>query len=230
VFLNGGSNFEENRELHKFLVSTYRVLLDGRISRIRPYAERILDGTVHTLDEVADQISRQFLRIDASAQVDRDWLKSSLNKVDKKRARRVFNAMLLPEKSLGWGAQGFDPLNFGQAARNYQVDHLIPERMRTENAQGDAEIDTLRNFAPLRTNQNRVAKTTSCSTKLASGGVYDAVLQNTPYHPYVQWLVQYHAAAYTAQLDDQQYLEPNQSPDIGDKRIEHIVEHLWLRI
>jgi hypothetical protein len=228
-FLTGGDL--ENHELHQFLIANVRVYLDGRIGRTRNYAEEVLAGSVNQLSTVASQISQQFLRKGLEEEVDPSWLRTSLNRVDKKKSRIIFNAMLLPEKEYGWGTQPFSSLDFGQKYVQYNVDHLIPESMATENQPGYAEINLLRNLAPLRTNQNRAAKATSCSTKLGQNGIYSVQLQNDPdIHPYIKWLVESHAPELGAWLDVQALLEPNQEPAIGDKRVEFIAEYLIKRI
>jgi hypothetical protein len=227
-FLSGGD--AENTELHKLLLATCRVLLDGRIGRTRVYAARLLTGSVQSLEIAADQMSTQFIGINLSSNVDRDWLRASLNRTERTRARRVFNVMLLPERSDGFGSQPFPRLEYGRRSQQYHIDHLIPESMKVMNSPGYNEIDTIRNFAPLQTNQNRAAKATSCSTKLGSGGLYERELQLREYHPYCVWLVEDHAPRYSGSLDAQQYLEPNQSPNIGDERIDFIADYLLPRL
>jgi hypothetical protein len=229
TFLAGDN--DENPELHQFLIANYRVYLDGRIGRTRTYAEQILAGRIQSLEIASNQMSNQFIGRNITEAVDRDWLRASLTKVDKNRSKRVFNAMLLPERTHDWGSQPFKPLDFGRRATQFHVDHLIPESMKNPNQPGEREINNLRNFAPLRSNQNRVAKATNCSSKLDIDGIYGIELENNPnYHPYCTWLVNEHATEIRAQLDDQRYLEPNQNPPIGDQRIDFITECLIKRI
>ncbi|MEI6776559.1 MAG: DUF262 domain-containing protein [Chloroflexales bacterium] len=231
-FLNGGS--AENPELHKFLVANYRVLLDGRIGRTRTYTERLLAGNIQSLEIAAEQMSNQFLRRDLITDVDRGWLVAALNKVDKNRAKIVFNAMLLPIKAQGWGASSFARYDYGSRSQQYNIDHLIPESMRVKNSAGSQEVDTLRNFAPLKSNQNRQAKATNCSSKLGVNGLYEVEICNhvsgvEPHH-YWTWLVHTHASPLGSSLDIQTYLESNQEPDIGDQRINFIADSLMTRI
>lgn len=226
-FLTGGT--KENAELHKFLVANYRALFGGRIGRTRVFAEKLLNGSILNLGDAADQISVSITGHNASVAPDKDWLRASLSSSDKQRARRIFNAMQLPKRSLGWGTQPFNPLVFGSRSGQNNIDHLIPDSMKIPNQPGVVEINTIRNFSPLPANQNRIAKATSCSTKLGTGGIYDVIISGTtPYHPYCKWLVQTHAPAITpaANLDNQMYLEPNQSPNIGNARLEFITDHL----
>lgn len=230
TFLNGGS--QEDADLHRFLLANYRVLFDGKIGRTRTYTESILDGSAQSLAAIADDISNNYLGRGLSGTVDLGWLRACLNKVDQNRAKRAFNAMLLPNHSQGWGAPYQNVLSFGARVFQYHIDHLIPKGLQVPQVPGSEQIDTLRNFAPLRANQNRAAKASNCSFKLGPNGIYDVELANYPnYHPYPAWLVNQHAATLQApDLNDQRYLEPNQSPPIGDQRIDWIAAQLISRI
>ncbi len=114
------------------------------------------------------------------------------------------------------------------------MDHLIPDVLANPTGKGGQEAQTLRNFAPLPTNQNRVAKATSCSTKLMPGGIYavyvSAAGRTHPVHPYAAWLVSQAASTTVAQLDDQALLEKNSSPDLGSQRIAKIASDLLSRL
>lgn len=233
-FLHGG--IDENIELHKFLIANYRVVLDGRISRTRHYTERVLSGAITSLEVVAQQMSQQFVRTDINKQVERSWLRTCLARIDKNKSRRIFNAMILPEltgnnRSSGWGNE-YSPLVFGRKSTESNIDHLIPDSMKLENAQGYAEVNSIRNFSPLPSNQNRIAKATSCSTKLSDAGIYYMVIASNPnYHPYLNWLLTHASSMEHRELLDQQaYLEPNQQPSIGDERLDHITDRLLTRI
>jgi hypothetical protein len=162
--------------------------------------------------------------------------------MDLSKAKRMFNALLLPVLPQASGQSpprvkaafggSFSPLKFGRAAQDFHVDHLIPESLLKRGA-GDAEGRTLRNFAPLPSNQNRAAKATSCSTKLGSGGVYDNYVNGAgaQIHPFNVWLVQQHALQHPpGELDDQAKLEPNQAPDIGTERIDWVSQQLLGRL
>lgn len=228
-FFSGGTN--EDSDLHSFLIASYRLLLDGSIGRTGDYLERIIDGRLPiTLQQLADTMSIDFLRTSLSSPPDPQWLETSLNRVDQKKAPRVFNAMLLPDRNnLG---SAFAPLSFSRAVRDFHIDHLIPESLLNSMAPGGPEGQTLRNFAPLPSNQNRVAKATSCSSKLGQNGIYQAYLSGTthPLHPYCQWLLNQHATVYMADLDAQIKLERNQQPDIGTQRIQYIRDQLLPRL
>lgn len=227
-FLTGGTN--EDADLLSLLKTSYRVLIDGTIGRTRVFAERIMDGTLNLpLLGISDLISRQFIGKTTTQQVDRQWLLSALNKVDKNKSKRIFNAMLLP--ITGTSPIGYQPIIFGRAAINFHIDHLIPQSL-LGNAQGD-EGETLRNFSPLPQSQNREAKATHCSSKLAPGGIYDNYLSggSHPVHPYCNWLINsYQRITSPSDFDRPELLEPNRTPDIGTERIEHIADELIIRI
>ncbi|PFI53290.1 hypothetical protein COI76_15740 [Bacillus cereus] len=227
-FLNGGN--AEDTELKALLIASYRVLLNGTIGRTRIYAEQIIEGTlIHPLDGIADQISRDFINITTQQQLDLQWLVSALNKVDKNKSKRVFNAMLLPMH--GAAVTDFYAITFGRAAANFHVDHLIPQSL-LNNAQGN-EGETLRNFAPLPQSQNREAKATHCSSKLSPNGIYANYLAGGSHfvHPYGQWLVDnYSSFPNPSDLDRPELLEVNQQPDVGTERIQYIADILINRM
>jgi hypothetical protein len=227
-FLSGGTN--EDQELQALLITSYRVLVDGTIGRTRVFAERIMDGTLNqTLSNISDLISRQFIGKTTNQQLDRQWLISSLSKVDKNKAKRIFNAMLLPIR--GSLSYSFSPLQFGRASVNFHIDHLIPQSL-LGSAQGD-EGETLRNFSPLPQSQNRQAKATHCSSKLAPSGIYDNYIRGGthPVHPYCNWLLNSYVTLPTpSDLDRPELLEPNRTPSIGTDRIEYITDELLVRM
>jgi hypothetical protein len=231
-FLAGGSS--EDGDLHKLLLACYRILLDGRIGRTREFAKSCLSGghVATPLGDIAEAMSQQYLHLAISATVDPGWLRGTLLQADKSRAKRVFNAYLLTPKQQGYGAP-FSPVRFGRRAVEFHIDHLIPESMLQQNSPGYAEANGVRNFAPLPSNQNRVAKATSCSSKLAVNGIYDAYIQGTthPVHPFCVWLVGTHAQNFgPAALDNQTLLEVNAQPPAGDDRIDHLVAELTQRL
>ncbi|MEH7158973.1 DUF262 domain-containing protein [Neobacillus drentensis] len=227
-FLSGGN--AEDTELKSLLIASYRVLLDGTIGRTRVYAEQIMEGTLtHSLQGIADLISKDFIGKKTQQPLDWQWLVSNLNKVDKNKSKRVFNAMLLPDR--GTVITNFYAICFGRSAVNFHIDHLIPQSLLS-NAQGD-EGETLRNFAPLPQSQNRAAKATHCSSKLSPNGIYaNYLLGGSHYpHPYCEWLVNnYHTFTTPSDLDRPELLELNQNPDIGTERIQFIADVLISKI
>lgn len=228
-FLTGATT--DDSQLHQLLLACYRVLLDGRIGRTRDFAARCLKSTYATLGDVAEAMSQTFLETSINAQVDQGWLRGALIQADKNRAKRIFNAMLLPQKAIGFGG-AFSPSTYGPKSVHYQVDHLIPDSMRQLNAPGYAESDGIRNFAPLPTNQNKAAKATSCSSKLQPNGIYDVLISGAgTIHPYWVWLVKDHYPQYQpAQLDQQDRLEVNAAPPVGDARLDKISSELLTRL
>lgn len=229
-FLQGGVN--EHAALHRFLLSCYRALIDGSIGRVGDLMGKCLVNGYTDIALVADEMSQNTLRLPISSSVDRSWLLASIAKGDRNRAKRVFNAMLLPLRANGFGGS-FQPLRFGRGANDYHIDHLIPEVRLIENHPGHGEGNTIRNFSPLPGNQNRVAKATSCSSKLQGpNSVYGTlVLGAANTHPYVDWIYTTHAAAQNSvDLDNQGLLEPNRVPPIGDVRMNFIADLLVARL
>jgi hypothetical protein len=225
-----GNTLEDN-ELHQFLIATYRLLLDGSVGRTTQYLEGIINNPVSPISALANQLSANIIGIPITTQLDPLWLSSKINFANKETSKRVFNAMLLP-LSPNFG-NPFTPLIFDRKATSFQVDHLIPESLLSSNLPGGVEGQTLRNFAPLPTNLNRVASATSCSSKLNGTGIYSNYLTGTTHqlHPYCQWLVATHPLGLnSADLDNQAFLENNQNPDIGAQRISYIHSMLLARI
>ena len=221
----------EDAELHHFLLACYRVLLDGRVGRTGQYAPLCINGTFNSLADLGEQISSDFLALSLQSAVDRGWLGSCLARADRNRSKRIFNAMLLPPKINGFGGS-FQPLPFGRRSDQYHIDHLIAETLLRQNQPGYPEAEGIRNFAPLPSNQNRVAKATSCSAKLGPNGIYDAYVntaQPQP-HPYALWLLQHARHLPAAQLDDQRFLEPNSQPPIGAERLDKLIDDLLGRL
>jgi len=230
-FFSGGT--QEDIELHAFLLACYRLILKGSIGRITPYLDGIVNGSsTLTLDQLADKISSDFIGRSLSASVEAQWLELELGNIDQRRAPRIFNALLLPPRTSRGAA--FHPLRFGRKASMFQVDHLIPDILLNPTGRGGQEAQTLRNFAPLPTNQNRTARATSCSTKLTGGGIYSGYVNargKTHFvHPYAAWLITHGGAFGSAQLDDQALLEVNSTPDLGSQRIAKIANELLGRL
>jgi hypothetical protein len=97
-------------------------------------------------------------------------LKANLASADSKKARRIFNACLLPERAKR--GDTFFPKMFGRKSKEWQVDHLIPQKLLTKNQSGYQQGIRLQNFAPLPVNYNRTASNTPASEKLKLGGIY----------------------------------------------------------
>lgn len=229
-FFGGGANCDQ--ELHSYLILCYRLIIDGSIGRTTEYLENVISGGFGgSLSSLADAISVAYLGVGIANSLDAQWLETHLNKIDKKKAPRIFNAMLLPQKQhIG---TAYQPLRFGRLSTDFHIDHLIPASLLDLKAPGGLDGETLRNFSPLPTNQNRVAKATSCSTKLAPGGVYSNYMSGNTHakHPYCQWMMSVQLSKHQLQeMDDQSLLEKNSAPDIGTERIAKIRDELLLRI
>jgi len=233
-FFQQGKN--ENEVLHKFLIACYRGILERGLGRTRDYADKIfLNGNgIPNLTSIAEQMALSFSRKNITEPLPEISLKTSLDNIDKKKTKFIFNAMLLPDKSEGFGGD-FAPLEFGRKAINFNIDHLIPVKMSKSDIKGFQLIDTLRNVAPLPANLNREAKATNCSIKLSAKGMYDNYLTNPNpthiFHPYSDWLVNIHAKTYTGDvLDNQALLEPTATTSTGSDRIDYITKYLLNRI
>lgn len=223
-----GSNTANNAELHKFLCAVYRALIEGIVGRLGYSAENVLKNHYPTLDAVADDVAKTT----GSGVLDNpppsDWLKANLASADSKKARRIFNACLLPERAKR--GDTFSPKIFGRKSKEWQVDHLLPQKLLTKNQPGYQQEIRLQNLALLPASDNRKASNTRCSEKLKPGGIYDKCIQKqTTNHPFIQWLVQ-NQGSHSAALDDQSLLESNANPNIGNARIEALVDLLLPRL
>jgi hypothetical protein len=229
TILSGGNS--EWPELHEFLRGVYRAVVAGKIGRTKAAAKEIYSGSFGSLADLGERISQDQTSFSLSQNLSMDWLMSSLELADKNRSKRIFNAMLLGLAPHSGGARGaqFAPLMFGRKANDFHIDHLFPASMKTQNAAGAREVESIKNFAPFPQNQNTIAKATSCSHKLSAGGIYDVYIQLPTPHPYCVWLIG-NQQAHSAMLDDQQKLQMNASPRVGDERIEAIAKELELRL
>lgn len=224
-FISGGSS--EDDELHAFLRATYRVLFDGRIGRTRSFAENLIRIKTPDLIAAANAISQSFLGHDLATAVDSDWLSASLRKGDARRSMRVFNACFLPAHGQ---PLSFAPQNYGPKAQDYQIDHLIPKSALMKNQPGEADVNMLPNFAPIRRTANNRQSNIACSSKLVTGGNFEAEVATDPdVHPYVRWLVT-NQARYGNQLDRQELLLPNATPSWSQERINWLSDHLLTRL
>ncbi len=222
------SNHKNDSELNKFLCAVYRSLIEGIVGRLGDIAENVLKAHYQTLDAVANDVAK----MTGSGLLDnpplKDWLKANLASADPKKARRVFNACLLPERVNRGGA--FSPKTFGRKSKDWQIDHLIPQKLLSKNQSGHQQGMRLQNLAPLPASYNRKASNTPCSEKIKSGGMYDKCSQKpSTNHPFMEWLVQ-NQGSYGAALDNQSLLEPNAAQKIGDARIEALAELLMPKL
>lgn len=212
-------------DMHNLLRACYRRLIDGTISRTGEIAVKMLDGVFVNLTQIIQDLNPGGAG-PLSGPPNSAWLNQKLRQVDIKRAQRIFNAMLLPDRS-NPGAT-FTPLTFGRRANTFHVDHLIASSLVQQNAPGEIESDTLCNFAPLPSPTNTQQKNAPCSLKLGPHGTISASVaaMGSP-HPYLVWLTTNHYASRShAELNNQSFLEPNSQPPIGDERISYIASVL----
>jgi hypothetical protein len=223
-FLTGGNL--DDPSLLSFLRGYYRIVFQGKVASTRDFAKRLLLSE-QTLDETADQLSRNFIGKSLSEPVDRDWLIARLKSTDSKRARQVFNACLLPQAEQG---TSFQPQRYGRNADDYQIDHMIPASALKPHQPGGSEGHLLMNFAPIRKTTNIKQLYIQCSYKLAEGGVYHMeCLNNEDAHPYLRWLVETQGIE-GSRLDVQELLQTAANGNLGMQRIEWIADRLLPRL
>jgi hypothetical protein len=222
-FLQGGS--AEDDELHLFLRASYRRVINGTVGQLGNVAVDVLRGRHDSLAQVADAAARDIGSGLLSKDPGKDWLRTNLVTANATKAKRVFNACLLPPRR---AKASFAPLTFGKRQDDWHVDHLIPSKQLRQNRPGHHEGDRLQNFAPLPSPFNRVASNTPCSEKLGRRGVYRNVVDAHD-HPYLEWLLA-EQSRLGGRLDDQKLLERNAATPIGDRRIDALVDLLAARV
>lgn len=214
-----GSNADD-ADLRLFLRAAYRCVMAGTVGQLGPIAERAAKGSYGTLADVANDISHLAGAGPLDQPTAAGWVRAQLISVNKEKAKRVFNACLLP--SLAGGQGPFVPLSFGRGADEWHIDQLIPPNQLDRNLPGYAEAARIANFAPLPNQFSRQAKADSCVTKLSAAGIYPTLPPPTlAAHPYLSWLNQ-NIPVPPAQLDNQALLQPNSNPAIGDQRLNYL--------
>lgn len=171
-FVPGGS--AEDADLHPFLCGVYRSVVTGAVGKTRDTANSAFDGAFATLFAAGEDLSISHTSTSLLSALPVAWFKPRLELANQNRAKRIFNAMLLPPAPHSGGAWGapFAPLTFGRKAVDYNVDHLIPRSMKLENSKGEREVNSMRNFSPLPGNINRRTRANPCSAKLGGSGCY----------------------------------------------------------
>lgn len=223
-FLKGGDL--DDAALLLFLRGYYRVVFEGRVARTREYARKLL-LLDESLEEVGNQISRNFIGKGLNESVDRDWLVATLKSADQKRARQIFNSCLLPEHNTDGS---FQPHRYGRSAEDYQIDHMIPASVLEPHQAGGPEGQLLMNFSPIRKTTNVKQLNISCSHKLAVGGVYQMeCINNENTHPYLRWLVE-NQGRIGSQLDLQELLQTAATPTLAADRIDWLAERVMTRL
>lgn len=221
----------DEAELHAVLCASLRSMFSRKIGYASPLIIECLKGTTSTLLDAADRLSKDATGVGVSSLVDVGWLKTALEGVDKRGAKTVFNAMLLPVRSGGTAPSGgtFNPIKFGRGSSSWAVDHLLPEASLKDTVAGYPEGRRLRNLAPLPGAQNSSAKHAVPTIKLqANVNTYYGNTNSA--HPYCAWLTQDATTRAAADLDSQAALQPNSASKIGDARIDHIAIELLNRV
>jgi hypothetical protein len=229
-YVNG--NNSDDAALHQFLRSTYRVLLSGSIGQLGPIAGAAANGDFATLSDAANLINDQFTTAGPLHTAPPDaWIRAQLLKANSEKAKRIFNACLLPIHTAQQTTTGtFTPLNFSGGLSDWHIDRLIPTRSLNQVTPGYQEGRRITNFSPLMNCFNKDERNKKCSEKLSSSGIYTTQTQTSPIqHPYVDWLIST-APSLNVNLDNQVLLQPNTTPNVGDQRIEKIADLLGKRI
>jgi hypothetical protein len=196
------------------------------VARTREYAKKLLLSD-EALDEVGNQLSRNFIGKTLDEPVDQDWLVATLKSSDQKRARQIFNACLLPEHD---SDATFQPHRYGRSGDDYQIDHLIPASALEPHKPGGPEGQLLMNFAPIRRTTNIKQLNIACSHKLAEGGVYQMeCLNNENAHPYLRWLFETQGSE-GSRLDVQDLLQTAVEGSLSAPRIDWISDRLLIRL
>jgi hypothetical protein len=228
-----GPASQEDADLHEYLRACYRVLLAGIAGQLGPIADSIIQNAPNNTSAIATEINAQTGAGSLRAAPTQGWIAAQLEGVNKDKAKRIFNACLLPLATNPGGS--FSPLQFGRSANKWQIDHLIPHSLLISNQIGANEVQRIRNFAPFQAQYNQSAKNTPCAQKLLPvGGLYQNMVSGLTnggqfVHPYITWLIQ-NQSALAGILDDQTKLSPNTIPDVGDARIKQLEQLLLPRL
>jgi len=226
AYVNGSN--ADDASLRLLLRATYRCVLAGMVGQLGPIAERAAQGSYGTLADVANEINHAVGAGPLNQPTTAGWVRAQLLNVNKEKAKRVFNACLLPP--LVGAHAPFSPLPFGRGADDWHIDQLIPSNQLNRSAPGYAEAARIANFSPLPNRYIRQAKTDICSLKFAATGIYPTLpTPSLSAHPYLSWLNQ-NVPVPPAQLDNQALLQPNSSPAIGDQRLNYLEGLLIPRI
>jgi hypothetical protein len=236
-FIEGGT-VDTTNERRQLLRAFYRRTLDGSIGRIGPiisnFIQEIDEPKIVSLESLSEKINSDMGAGGLDDSPDEDWLKAGLRKAGVSRARRIFNAMLLPDRDDSKTI--FKPIEYGTKKTEWNVDHLIPKANKTKNKVGEEEIDQIVNFSPLPAPLNVKVKNYPCERKLKPDDVYSTVTEK---HPYIDWLVNTHYSDFQNKkitnsamhpLNSEEMLVVNASNDVGDKRILKMVNVLKKKI
>ena len=223
-----GGDFDTRSDQHILLRSFYRKIIDGTIGRIGPIISNFIqekDILPITIMELANKINSETGAGNLDSFPEGDWMKLSLRRAGRNRARRIFNACLLPDRTDRTGK--FHPVEYGTKHSQWNLDHLISKAASDSLEIGHEEMDQIMNLAPLPSYVNIKTKNYSCERKLKTQEICSAVEDK---HPYLKWLVNDHYPAYQYAmkidgkhpLDLPEFLVINSDHAIGDDRIAKI--------
>ena len=224
---------EDTTDDCRFLLRAfYRRLIDGTIGQITGVLQDLIKKQISSIKDLAELINPE----NKAGSLNKDpldlWLFQSLRTIDPTKAKRIFNACLLPNRN---DKGDFSPKTFRNSVIGWNIDHLIPKKHKEKNKEGEKQINQLVNLAPLPYDLNHLAKTTPCETKLKPEGLYSAAAAN---HPYLNWLINDHYITYSKNnkittpqgdinvLNAQICLTAKSDPPIGDDRIKKLAEIL----
>lgn len=232
-----GGDFDTTTSRHALLRAFYRRVIDGSIGRIGPIVSNFIkekdDPKITSMQSLANLINQDIGAGDLDSEPDEGWIKTSLRRAGANRARRIFNACLLPDREDSGG--NFTPIDYGTKINQWNIDHMIPKINKKINTMGAEEIDEIMNMVPLPSDVNVKAKHYPCERKLNDAELYSTVKEK---HPYLNWLVNEHFSKFkdAEHIDGEhplnlpQFLMVNADPSIGDDRIDQIAKLLKNKI
>ena len=232
-FLNG--QLKTTNDLHILLRSFYRRIVNSSMNRTDVIAHKLIRGKnramLQNMRAVADEVNPTDETLDES--VDMIWIKNNLRKSNTSKARRIFNACLLPESN---STNDFRPLHFGPG-NGWVVDYLIPKEVIPENTDNAELIDSLANKLPIRSALKKKLKGKTCHEKVSQDGLLVGIKNE---HPYLKWLVNTHYNKFEGSildgtkdeymLNSPKCLSDSANPSLGKERMEKITELLCNRI
>ncbi len=222
----GGTESTTN-DCRLLLRACYRRVIDGTVGQMTSVLQDIISEKINTVNEIAEAINPESTAGKINVDPSDLWLKQSLRTIDPTKAKRVFNACLLPNRG---STNKFEPMVFENKPRAWNIDHLIPKSHKIKNKEGEKQINQLVNLAPLHYDLNHLAKTTPCKIKLESTGLYSQAKKD---HEYLEWLCDQHYPSISGnkdELNNQDCLTLDASNPIGSSRIEKISEILSKKI
>lgn len=220
-FVGGTENTTNDCRL--LLRAFYRRLIDGTIGQMTGIMQDIINENISTVEEIASKVNPESKAGKMNVNPSNLWLTQSLRTIDPTKAKRIFNACLLPDSG---STNKFEPMVFDNKPGCWNIDHLIPKSHKISNVEGEKQISQLVNLAPLLYDLNHLAKTTPCKVKLEPSGLYS---QAKHLHKYLEWLCDSHYTGITGtkdSLNDQENLALNSATPIGNNRIEQIAKIL----